>query len=102
MSLFLIPQLSQAIYKIEKKFFIEKKYTNNSGQSNSDLFADYTHTKIMIIFTLTLYFLRHQNDVVMQPDGHSLKQLLSCRNISFGHFFLSNHKDFNCLINKVV
>lgn len=94
-------QLS-SVYKTRKKILIYRKYVCNLGQSNSDLFADYIHAKIVIVLTIDMYFLGRQYDAIMQLARHSLEQPLYYENVSFGNLSLPNCEGLAYLINKVV
>lgn len=62
-----------SIYKTGKKIFTYKKYAHNLGQSDSDLFADHIHAKIMIVAAIDINLFRYYYDAVVHPAGHSSK-----------------------------
>lgn len=75
---------------------------HNLGQSDSDLFANYTYTKIVIILAMSTDLLGRQYDLVMQPVRRGPEQLPYCRVVSFGHSPLLNYEDLACPIDKVM
>lgn len=74
----------------------------NLGQSNFDLFIDYTYTKIMITSVMSLNLFRRQGNAVVKLAGCSLEQPPYYRNVSFGYLFSLNHKGLACLIDKII
>lgn len=75
---------------------------HNSGQSYSDLFINYTYTKIEIIPVMDTDLFRYQCDIVVQPAKRSLEQFFCCRDVSFGYSFLPNYQNLACVIDKIV
>lgn len=50
---------------------------------------------------MSLDILNYQGNMILQLASYSLKQPVYCKNVSFGHFPLSNCKGLAHLINKV-
>lgn len=61
------------IYKIEKRFFIYKKFIHNLSQSDFDLLLDYIETQIMIVLRMSLDFFERRNDAIVQLAVRNLK-----------------------------
>lgn len=59
------PLILASVYKIKKKILIFKKYAYNLVSNDSNLFAYYIQTKILIISIISLDFLRHQSNTVI-------------------------------------
>lgn len=75
---------------------------HNLGQNESNLLADHTNTKIMIVPAINTDLLGRQYNMVMQPTAQSSEQFLYYKNISFRNFLLSNWKGLAYPSNKVV
>ena len=90
------------VCRIGKRLPIYRRYTRNLGQSNSDLLANHTQAKIVIVPAMGSDLLGRQDDAVVQPAGRSPEQPPCCGDVSFGYLSLPNREGSARPIDKVV
>lgn len=91
-----------SICRTGKEIPTYRRYTYNSGQSNSDLLADPTNAEIVIVSAMDTDLRRSQCDMVVQPAGRSPEQLFCCGDVNFGHSLPPNGQGSTRSSNKIV